>query len=54
MVVGWDLEGGNEKKSQYSYEENFFFFLKATNEILGAIVEVYSMRLSHSAAYETS
>jgi len=53
VVVGWDLEGGNEKKSQYSYEENFFF-LKATNEILGAIVEVYSMRLSHSAAYETS
>lgn len=42
-----------EKKPQYSYEV-IFFLLRATNEIFGAIVAVYSLRLSHSAAYETS
>jgi len=45
-----------KKKTQYSYEVKSppFFSLKATNEILGAIVELYSLCLSHSAAYETS
>jgi len=60
VVVGWELEGGHrKKKTQYSYEVKSpplppFFFLKATNEILGATVELYSLCLSHSAAYETS